>query len=410
MVEIPGVYIVLILACAGALALLIWIVLWLCHGGFWRIDPVLPPPRLSASWPAVDIIVPARDEADILPHALPTILGQDYAGPLRVFLVDDHSEDGTSAMARSLAFESGHSERLTLVAAAARPEGWTGKLWALQQGMLASAADPAPLVLFTDADIAHEKHSLARLVTQALQCDYDLVSLMARLQATGFWSRLLIPAFVYFFAMLYPFKQVGDPRSKVAGAAGGCVLLRREALTHAGGLPAIAGALIDDCSLGRLIKHRGRSGGGKIWLGFTREVVSMRPCENLATVWCMVVRTAFVQLHYSWLLLVGTVFGMLLVFLIPSACLVAGGWYLAFYPFEMVAVISALCGFVAWLVMARTFRPMTKWYDLSFGMIFLLPVAAALYTLMTIDSAFRFLRGAGGAWKGRTYGEGVPQD
>ena len=400
----------LILACAGAVALLIWIGLWLFHGGFWHIEPILPQPSMSATWPAVDIIIPARDEADILPHALPTILAQDYAGPLRVFLVDDHSEDGTSEVARRLADDSVHGGRLRLVEADARPKGWTGKLWALQQGMLASSVEPAPLVLFTDADIAHEKQSLARLVTQSVQGDYHLVSLMARLQATGFWSRLLIPAFVYFFAMLYPFKKVSNPRSKVAGAAGGCVLLRREALEHAGGLAAIAGALIDDCSLGRLIKRHGHPQGGRIWLGFTREVVSMRPCEDLSTVWRMVVRTAFVQLHHSWLLLLGTVLGMMLVFLIPPVCLVAGGWDLILHQIKGAGVTSILCGFVGWFIMVRTFRPMTRWYDLSIGMVFLLPLAACLYTVMTIDSAFRFLRGAGGAWKGRTYGEGVPQD
>lgn len=400
----------LILSCAGALALLIWLVLWLFHGDFWRIEPVLPQPCMSAAWPAVDIIIPARDEADILPHALPTILGQDYPGPLRVFLVDDHSEDGTSAVARCLARESGNSDRLTLVEAAVRPKGWTGKLWALQQGMSASSVEAAPLVLFTDADIAHEKHSLARLVTQSVQGDYDLVSLMARLQATGFWSRLLIPAFVYFFAMLYPFKRVGNPRSNVAGAAGGCVLLRREALEHAGGLQAIAGALIDDCSLGRLIKRRGRPQCGRVWLGFTLEVISMRPCRDLATVWRMVVRTAFVQLHHSWLLLLGTVLGMVLVFLMPPICLVAGGWDLVLHQAQGAGLISVLCGFGGWFLMTRTFRPMTRWYDLPYGMVFLLPLAATLYTAMTVDSAFRFLRGAGGAWKGRTYGEEVPQD
>jgi hopene-associated glycosyltransferase HpnB len=406
----PKEFSLFILACAGALALLIWIVLWLWHGGFWRVEPVLPQPGQSATWPAVDIIIPARDEADILPHALPTILGQDYAGLLRVFLVDDHSQDGTSDVARSLACESAYGQRLVLVAATPRPQGWTGKLWALQQGLLASGAEPAPLVLFTDADIAHERHSLARLVTQSLQGDYDLVSLMARLQATGFWSRLLIPAFVYFFAMLYPFKQVSDARSRVAGAAGGCILLRRQALEHAGGLAAIAGALIDDCSLGRLIKHRGRQDGGRIWLGFTREVISMRPCADLATVWRMVVRTAFVQLHHSWVLLLGTVFGMLLIFLLPPVCVFAGGWALILHQNTMTGWLTVCAGLSGWLVMVRTFHPMVRWYEQGSSTALLLPLAAGVYTLMTVDSALRFLRGAGGAWKGRTYGEEVPQD
>lgn len=395
----------LILTSCSVLALLTWLYLWLAHAGFWRIRPVLPQPEESPAWPAVDVIIPARDEADILPHALLTVLGQDYRGRLRVFLVDDHSQDGTGEVARRLAARSAYCDRLTLVEAAARPQGWTGKLWALQQGLQASSADAAPLVLFTDADIAHEPHSIARLVSLSRRGDYDLVSLMARLQATGFWSRVLVPAFVYFFAMLYPFKRVGDQRSRTAGAAGGCVLLRREALSHAGGLQAIAGALIDDCSLGRLIKREGRPGGGRTWLGFTREVVSMRPCDDLATVWRMVVRTAFVQLHYSWWLLLGTVCGMLLVFLTAPVCLIAGLWVVALHPFSLPGIVMLLFGAVGWLIMTRTFSPMIRWYEQPcYGAIFL-PLAAFLYTLMTVDSARRFVRGTGGAWKGRTYGE-----
>jgi hopene-associated glycosyltransferase HpnB len=208
---------VLIPAVAGILALLIWMVLWLLHGGFWKLEPFLPQPEEDLSWPAVDVIIPARDEADILPHALPTVLGQDYPGKVRVFLVNDQSRDGTAEVARQLADASPCGERLVIVESASRPKGWTGKLWALQQGIKASETHAASLVLFTDADIAHEKSSLARLVTQSLQGDYDLVSLMARLQASGFWSRLLVPAFVYFFAMLYPFKRIADPRSRCAG-------------------------------------------------------------------------------------------------------------------------------------------------------------------------------------------------
>lgn len=399
----------MILAWGGVVTLLIWIVLWLWHGNFWRIEPVLPEPGAFDAWPAVDVIIPARDEADILSHALPTVLCQDYAGPLRVFLVDDHSADGTADVARGLAADTGCTDRLRVVRAADRPDGWTGKLWALRQGVLASADEAAPLILFTDADIAHEPQSLSRLVTRLQRGDYDLVSLMARLQADGFWSRLLIPAFVYFFAMLYPFKKVGDPRSRFAGAAGGCVLLRRDALNRAGGLPAIAHALIDDCSLGRLIKSGGRSGGGRIWLGFTREVISMRPCTDLDTVWRMVVRTAFVQLHHSWLMLVGTVLGMVLVFLWAPVCVLAGLRDLILHNPTSAGLVAVSCGSGSWLLMTRTFRPMTRWYDQTVGMAFLLPLAAFLYTLMTVDSALRFLRGSGGAWKGRTYGEGAAQ-
>ncbi|ABA88708.1 glycosyltransferase, HpnB family [Syntrophotalea carbinolica DSM 2380] len=397
----------LILAVAGVLSLLIWIVLWFWHGGFWRVAPLLPQAGSFASWPAVDVVIPARNEADILPSALPTILNQDYPGEVRVFLVDDHSCDDTSLVASRLAAESPCGDRLILAEAATRPEGWTGKLWALQQGLCASEKDCAPLVLFTDADIAHEKDSLSRLVTQLRQGDYDLVSLMAKLQASGFWSRLLIPAFVYFFAMLYPFRRVADKRSRYAGAAGGCVLLQRRSLQHAGGLQAISGALIDDCSLGRLIKRHGRPDGGNIWLGFTREVVSVRPCRDLATVWRMVVRTAFVQLHHSWLLLLATVFGMMLVFLTAPVCLIAGCWALLLPSGAKLGLGLVTLGVATWFVMVRTFYPMVQWYDQRKTLALLLPLAASLYTLMTVDSAVRFLRGAGGAWKGRTYGEGV---
>ncbi|MGE4493024.1 MAG: glycosyltransferase [Syntrophotalea sp.] len=393
-----------VLAWGGVAALLIWIGLWRWHTGFWRIAPVLPEAHRADVWPAVDVIIPARNEADILPSSLPTILRQEYAGALRVFLVDDHSDDGTADVAARLAAKCEHGDRLTVVCAADRPQGWTGKLWALWQGMQACGHSPAPLLLFTDADIAHAPSSLSRLVAQSTRGDYDLVSLMARLQASGFWSRLLVPAFVYFFAMLYPFRRVCDPRSKVAGAAGGCVLLRRQVLEEAGGLPAIAGALIDDCSLGRLIKQRGRPGGGRIWLGFTREVVSTRPCGDLGTVWRMVVRTAFVQLRHSWLLLGGTVGAMLLVFLWGPLCLVLAGPKLLLYRATPAGLTAGACGLASWLLMARTFRPMTRWYDQPWGIALLLPLAAAVYTLMTIHSALCYLRGAGGAWKGRTYG------
>jgi hopene-associated glycosyltransferase HpnB len=392
---------------AVVLVLLIWLVLWLGYGDFWRIAPLLPeagtlPDR--ERWPAVDIIVPARNEADILPETLPTLLNQCYPGRLRIFLIDDQSEDNTGHVALGLA---GRNARhgFNLVRTEPRPAGWTGKLWALEQGWRSSAKNASPLVLFTDADIAHEPLSLIRLVGCCLNGDYDLVSLMARLQVGDFWSRLLVPAFVYFFALLYPFRWIGDPARKTAGAAGGCVLLRRTALDHAGGLASIADALIDDCSLGQLIKRRGRQGPGRIWLGFTREVVSRRPCPGLATVWHMVVRTAFVQLRFSWLLLLATVLGMSLVFLVPPVCALVGTLLLAAGLPGVTILWPLLIGVTAFLIMARTFRPMVRWYDQPTWRACLLPLAAFLYTLMTLDSARRFVQGAGGDWKGRTYGD-----
>lgn len=382
------------------LSLTAWLFLWLGHGGFWKIDPRLPGSERctgSGLWPAVDVVVPARNEADVLPETLPTLLSQDYPGRLRVFLVDDHSTDGTGKVARSI-----DAPILQVLHAPHRPSQWTGKLWALQQGVAASQAEAAPLLLFTDADIGHPADSIRRLVAQSVTGDQDLVSVMAWLRYEGFWARLLVPAFVYFFAMLYPFQRVGDSRRRIAGAAGGCVLVRRAALQRAGGLERIAGALIDDCSLGRLIKAHGRVGGGRIWLGFTRDVISRRPCQGLAPVWRMVVRTAFVQLHQSWWLLAGTVVGMALLFLVPPLAVVFGigrgvvgrGWF-GLWP--------GLMGGTSWLIMARTFVPMIRWYHLPPMLSALLPLAGVVYTLMTIDSARRFLLGRGGSWKGRNY-------
>jgi hopene-associated glycosyltransferase HpnB len=392
---------------AVVLVLLIWLVLWLGYGGFWRIAPLLPEasnlPDMER-WPAVDIIVPARNEADILPETLPTLLNQCYSGRLRIFLVDDQSEDNTGHVALGLAAQRAQ-HGFTLMRTEPRPSGWTGKLWALEQGLRSSAENPSPLVLFTDADIAHESLSVRRLVTCCLDGDYDLVSLMARLQVGGFWSRLLVPAFVYFFAMLYPFRWIGDSARKTAGAAGGCVLLRRTALEKAGGLASIADALIDDCSLGQLIKHRGRKGPGRIWLGFSRKVVSRRPCPDLITVWHMVIRTAFVQLRFSWLLLLATVLGMGFVFLVPPLALLVGALQLFAGSSGLTIWGPLVTGATAFLIMIHTFRPMVRWYDQSAWYTCLLPLAAFLYTVMTVDSARRFVRGTGGAWKGRTYRE-----
>lgn len=394
-----------VFAVLSLMSLAAWLVLWLGHGRFWHIAPRLPAAGRHAGpglWPAVDVVIPARDEADILPETLTTLLSQDYPGRLRVLLVDDHSTDGTGTVANNLAANISAVNKLTVVRSANRPAGWTGKLWALQQGVAASAENGAPLLLFTDADIAHPPDSVRRLAAQALAGDYDLVSLMAWLRYEGFWARLLVPAFVYFFAMLYPFRRVADSGRRTAGAAGGCVLVRRSALQRAGGLEQIAGALIDDCSLGRLIKHHGRLGGGRIWLGFTREVVSRRPCQGLGAVWRMVVRTAFVQLRHSWVLLGGTVFGMALLFMGPPLALACGIW-LSLAGHGTACLWLSLAGAATWGIMTRTFMPMVRWYRLPWALSALLPLAGLVYTLMTVDSARRFVYGRGGAWKGRTY-------
>ncbi len=382
-------------------SLLSWVVLWLSWGGFWKTDQLLSaaPPTLPGNrpWPALKVIIPARNEADMLPETLPTLLGQEYPGPLQVCLVDDHSDDGTGEVARALARNLDQERRLTVIQAAPLQKGWTGKLWALEQGVRASRADTdSEYLLFTDADIAYGPGQLQALVAKARIEDLDLVSLMVLLRVKTFWERLLIPAFVYFFAMLYPFKWVNDPGKRTAAAAGGCVLLRRQALERSGGLAPIAGALIDDCTLARQIKDRGAEDGGRIWLGLTGEVKSLRPYQTLEEIWTMVARTAFVQLHYSYLLLLGTVAGMLLLYLAPPLGAAAS-------PAAGPRWGIVLPGLAAWLLMIRTYLPMLKLYRVSPWLAPLLPMTAALYTAMTLDSARRFRRGKGGLWKGRTY-------
>jgi hopene-associated glycosyltransferase HpnB len=390
------------------ISLLTWVYLWCGRDAFWSTAISLPAaadlPSGSESWPAIHVVVPARNEASMLPATLPTLLGQRYPGEFHIFLVDDQSRDGTADAARRIASKPGFSGKMTVLETAADPpDGWSGKLWALEQGLRAMAGQGAPFLLFTDADIAHPEDSLQKLVTAASGNDLDLVSLMATLKADTFWARLLLPAFVYFFAMLYPFARVNQPSLRTAAAAGGCVLLRREAFKRAGGLAPIAGALIDDCSLGRLIKEKGRAGGGRIWLGLGKDLLSLRNSESLADVWHMVRRTAFVQLRYSSLLLAGTLAGMTIIFLLPAAALPASVLFLANGAGALTSMAVLATGLAAWGLMYRTYLPMNKWYGQPRRLALALPLSALLYTLMTLDSAWCFWKKRGGSWKGRTY-------
>ena len=377
----------------SALSLLVWLWLTCCHGFFWRTDVTLPERRPPARWPGVAIVVPARDEAGVLPVSLPSLLGQKYPGRARVILVDDHSSDGTGALAASLAGPDGLP--LTVTTPPPLPAGWTGKLWALRHGVeLATAApddDAAEYLLLTDADIAHGPDSLAELVAAAESARLDLVSQMARLRVTTGWERLIVPAFVYFFAQLYPFRRSNRPGSRTAAAAGGCSLVRRDALERAGGVAAIRGAVIDDVSLARAVK----SSGGRIWLGLATQVHSVRPYPRLAELWRMVSRSAYAQLRHSPLLLLGTVLGLALVYLVPPLATVTG--LAAGQP------AVALTGAAAWLLMAGTYLPMLRYYGQPAAAAPLLPFTALLYLLMTVDSAVQHWRGRGAAWKGRTY-------
>ena len=365
------------------------------HGRFWltstRLPADLPEPD---RWPSVAVVVPARDEAALLPETLPTLLTQDYPGELTVWLVDDASADGTAQVARAVAGRTGTAcrVRFTVLGAPPPPSDWTGKLNTVRHGVAAASAVEPEFLLFTDADIAHHPGSVRRLVAMARADDRDVVSLMALLRVQTAWERALVPAFVYFFALLYPFPRVSHPGRATAAAAGGCVLVRRAALERAGGLAQIRRELIDDVALGRLLKRS----GARTWLGFTAdppEVRSIRPYPRLTDFWQMVARTAFVQLRRSPVLLAGTLAGLGLLYAVPPVAGLAGLVTRSPGP--------AATGLGAWVAMAVTQAPVLRLYGLSPVRGLALPVVAALDAAMTADSARRDVIGRGGAWKGR---------
>lgn len=375
---------------ACALAALAWLYLLAARGGYWRTDQRLPAGTTDPeSWPSVAAVIPARDEAAMLPATLPTLLGQGYPGPLRVVLVDDDSTDGTAQVAAAL------SQTVRVISGSVTPSGWAGKVWAMAQGL--QAAGDAEYILFTDADIAYQPGTVASLVRAAEGDRRVLVSQMALLRADTGWERLLVPAFVYFFAMLYPFRLVNRPGARVAAAAGGCMLVRRQALEAAGGLDRIRGARIDDVALGRLLK---RSAAGRCWLGLTTAVRSRRPYPELSGLWDMVARSAYTQLRYSPAALAGTVAGLLWLYLLPPAAALAGLAGLA--GGSSAAGWLAAAGLAAWTIMTITYLPMLRLYGLPLLRAPSLPVIAVMYAAMTADSARRHHRGRGGEWKGRT--------
>ncbi|MFE9493221.1 glycosyltransferase [Streptomyces collinus] len=367
-----------------------WGWLLLCQGFFWRTDVRLPSRRGPGAWPSVCVVVPARDEAAVLPASLPSLLAQDYPGRAEIFLVDDGSTDGTGELARELSRRHGGLP-LTVGSPGEPPAGWTGKLWAVRHGIgLARARDPEYLLL-TDADIAHAPDSLRELVAAARTGGFDVVSQMARLRVESLWERLVVPAFVYFFAQLYPFRWIGRRGSRTAAAAGGCVLLRAETAGRARIPDAIRHAVIDDVALARAVK----AVGGHVWLGLADRVDSVRPYPRLGDLWRMVSRSAYAQLRHNPLLLLGTVAGLALVYLVPPAAVVAGA--------ASGGAATAVTGAAAWAVMAGTYAPMLRYYRQPLWLAPLLPFTAFLYLLMTVDSAVQHYRGRGAAWKGRTY-------
>ncbi|MCO6415327.1 glycosyltransferase [Siccirubricoccus sp. KC 17139] len=368
------------LAAAAALA---WAVLLLGRGFFWlaRDDDAdavaLPEP---AAWPAVVAVVPARDEAATIGATVRSLLAQDYPGAFRLVVVDDRSTDGTGEVARAAG-----DGRLTVLRGGAREPGWSGKLWALEQGLreVASGGAAPDFLLFTDADIRHAPDSLRRLVQRALAGRLVLVSLMAKLRCESAAERWLIPAFIFFFQMLYPFRWARNPKARTAAAAGGCVLLDRAAFLRAGGLAPIRDALIDDCALAAEMKRQ-----GPIWVGLTERVESLRPYETVGPIRRMVARTAYAQLRYSPLLLAGMLLALALVFLAPPLlALFADG-------------AAALLGAAAWAAMVLAYAPTLRRFGLSATRGLALPGIAAAYMAFTLDSALAEWRGQGGMWKG----------
>jgi len=370
----------------GVLPVLIWTYLLLGRGFFWlareRDDQAEPAP--PTRWPTVVAVVPARNEADVIARSVGSLLAQDYPGDFRVILIDDQSEDATADAARATATRLGQAERLEVLTGQPLARGWVGKMWAVNQGV-ARAGEAAPVyLLLTDADIGHAPDNLRRLVARAEAGKLALVSLMARLSTQTWAERLLIPAFIFFFDMLFPFGWVNDARSKVAAGAGGCMLVRRDALEAAGGVAAIQHAIIDDCALATRLKAQ-----GPIWLGLTRRAESLRPYGSISDIGKMVSRSAYAQLNYSPWLLVSTVLGMVSTYLAPCAAAVFGH-----------GAVQAL-GVLVWLMMGLSFAPIVRYYRLSPLWGFALPLIGALYTFFTIQSAVQVWQGKGGMWKGR---------
>lgn len=433
------------------LSVTIWIGLLCFWGQFWRTDQRLAEVGTELpdveSYPSVCAVVPARNEAALLPVTLRSLLTQDYPGAFSVILVDDYSTDDTASVAQQVAKDLNKSWQLQIITGAPLPAGWTGKLWAMEQGIRHAQHLTSPpdtdlhsnvvdrrdkgdkedkddkddkeskgekilcmngmnatsydYLLFTDADIEHDSSNLRKLVAKAQQDNLDLVSLMVLLRCQDFWERFLIPAFVFFFQKLYPFRWVNDPTNPTAAAAGGCILMRREVLNRIGGIQVVRQALIDDCALAQAVKSSDRAEnaepGGAIWLGLTSSTQSLRPYPSLETIWEMVARTAYTQLNYSPLLLLGTLIGMTLVYLIPPLAAIWGGWTGNWWV--------AIAGLSGWLLMTLAYLPTVRFYNCSPWFALSLPAIAFLYTLMTLDSALRHWQGRGGAWKGRVYSD-----
>lgn len=374
----------------AALSLAIWIYLVFARGRFWlgreRDDA---PIALPAAPPPIAVVVPARNEAENVAASVASLLRQDYPA-LSLILVDDDSDDGTADVARRAATAVGAEQKLTIITGEPLPPQWTGKLWAVRQGIAAAEEKFAPkYLMLTDADIVHATDTVSWLVSHAEKHKLALASLTARWRCENFAERFHIPAFIFFFQMLYPFTWVNRPDHPMAGAAGGCMLVRADALRAAGGIDVIRDALIDDCALAGALKKQ-----GPIWLGLTNRVRSIRPYTTWGDIRRMVARSAYAQLDYSPLILAGTVAGLALTYLVPPfMALFASGY-------------AQILGLVTWGLMAMSFQPTLRFYRLSPLWGIALPAISFLFMLYTLDSAYQYAAGKGGTWKGRVQAKG----
>jgi hopene-associated glycosyltransferase HpnB len=369
----------------AALPLLIWLYLLLGRGGFWRISPPAPLPPQSGASKKIVAVIPARDEVAGIGDSVQSILQQSYSGSVHIIVIDDGSVDGTASAAAEAAAHLGASARLTVIAGAPLQPGWTGKLWAMSQGVAAAAALEPDYLLFTDADIHHDPGNIGALVSNAETHGRDLVSYMVELPVATFAEKCLIPAFVFFFLQLYPPNWVASARFRTAAAAGGCMLMRPQALVGIGGLEAIRSQLIDDCALARVTK----TAGGSIWLGLTCTARSTRGYESFNQIARMISRSAFNQLHHSHLLLTVTIIALGVTYVLPPLLLLSGN------------PVSIALGAAAWAAMCIGYAPMVRFYRLSPLWSLCLPAVALFYAAATMHSALQYVLRRGGRWKGR---------
>jgi hopene-associated glycosyltransferase HpnB len=371
---------------AGLLCLATWIYLLTAHGNFWRVAGLRSNVQpVAAMEGTIAAVIPARDEADVIGLTVESLLRQSCAQAIHIFVVDDHSSDGTAEAARDAARKCGRSEALDLITGSALPPGWTGKLWAMEQGIQQAMSLSPKFLLLTDADIQHSPDNVAKLVAIAEAGNYDLTSFMVKLHCRTLAERFLIPPFVFFFFLLYPPAWIRDPRRKVAGAAGGCMLIRSDALNGAGGITAIRHQIIDDCALARAVKQS----GGRVWLGVTTDACSTRVYGTFREIERMIVRTAFNQLQHSVWQLLGALIGLTITYLLPLGLLLSAN--------PMLVALGA----GSWMLMSIAFLPMVRFYGLNPVWALTLPFSASFCMAATLHSAFKFWSGRGGEWKGR---------